>query len=217
MLKRTVIATLLLVGARAWGQTVNIQVTASPAQTLTDAYFLIGSEYFVYPIGGGFSYQAMPLGTLPAATASNPDVLNLSFSSPLLQWNIGGQTYTSNAGSWMVVGLYAPGSVSVSISDFSSVSGSWSQVFPDSSIFGSEATIATALAAGDIGTLSTFLSYGAPAPSDLGGPATFYNFSNATPSGSVTAVAVPEPSLLPWIGILMIGLLCCRLRRCNRA
>lgn len=149
----------------------------------------------------------MPLGTLPAATAENPNVLVLTrplpstpyhggrVMSPSLGGHIdGNQVVSLFGGPWSVIGLYAPGGVSLT---YANASPNWPIVNS------TEEGVAAALASGDVAELERVWLQGLFFESVImGNTKKITNFSTATDGGfaGTRIVATPEPG-----GMVLMG------------
>jgi hypothetical protein len=190
--------------ATAWGgearSDVILQVSATPATTLTNA--------FVYYGNNASTAYLRSLGTLPGGqTTTLVDVIPTN-TEP--SWWGDPDAYASGA-SYVIIGMYDEGGspgVAISFPNDAPITTpkQWAEVFESSWNHGydySEAEIIGYLQAADYAELDRFLyNYGDvkrtrnghPCATEYGNQATLVNFSDPTFGGVVTVTLVPEPA-----------------------
>lgn len=176
-------------------QTVQVQVTVVTASPLTNVYF--GYSTF-YPDN---AYQIYSLGSLPASTTTNPDVITLTI--PIGNFN---------HPDFEIAGLYSAGGVTASDSEGAPTGKTFEQFYFANTTFGVELNVAAGLSSGSMSEIYNFMTDGIGLTGDgqiahypidpangiyYGGiPVSLYNFSTGTFDGSASAVVVPEPSAM---------------------
>jgi hypothetical protein len=188
-------------------QYYQVQITALPTVTITNAYLIYGRVYNDNRgVGNNYTqlaFGAVSIGTLPAATSASPDLLTVdipqiwitdpNYASPLPLLGYLGAN-------WSIEALYAPSGVSITNTNLVGENGGWP--FPAAP----ESAIATALADGDVNTLiRDYTATGWETSMVFGDSQPLMDYSNGTPNGSVNAVLNPVPVPEPTTSTLMLA------------
>jgi PEP-CTERM motif len=188
----------------------NLTLNATPSVNLYDAYYFYSGYTYVNSVRQT-TWTLTPLGNL---TGGVNNTINFSALEP------GGDPSTFV---YSLVGVYDLGNqlVTVGVNSAEAANLTATPVSFSSAFIGpyTEAVVATAVMNGDIVNLDRFFlsipNYNAMT-SPLGESGEFFNFSNASPGGTFTVSASPEPATLSVLGLGVMGLFFGRRRSTTR-